>query len=310
MEMQVSWADRAHPLEVGAVVGRDEPSALLVVSRGASMAFSSPAATCWLVLRGEAETECREGHFRLGAGDWLALERESRPTLYAGTGAVVVGIALSATMQLQLQQSAQAAVFPGRGRLPARSRAMMARLWRRSAAFARNESRGCEADRRQLGQILRSLAGLQQEFRGMVDRCPGRSLRRKRQVFARMQRARLYLEGNVARAVRIPELAELSSMSVWYFTKTFHALYGEGPQAASTRIRLRHAGELLLQTRWSVSEVGAACGFENNCSFSRAFRAQYGMPPSLYRFDGDRQVRTDGANAADMHRQAGMAWAP
>ena len=246
MEMQVSWADRTYPLEVGAVAGRDEPSALLAVSRGASLAFASPAATCWLVLRGEAEAESREGRFRLVTGDWLALERESRPTLYAGNGAVVVGIALSATMQLQLQQSAQAAVFPGRGRLPTHSRATMLRLWRRSAAFARNETRACEADRRQLGQILRSLAGLQQEFRGMVDRCPGRSLRRKRQVFARMQRAYLYLQGNVARAVRIPELADLSSMSVWYFTKTFHALYGEGPQAASTRIRLRHAAELLL----------------------------------------------------------------
>jgi AraC family transcriptional regulator len=102
-----------------------------------------------------------------------------------------------------------------------------------------------------------------------------------------MQRARLYLDGNLGHPVRLAELAQLCNFSVWYFTKTFHALYQEGPREAIARTRLRQASELLEQTSLSVGEVGAACGFENNCSFSRAFRAHYGKPPSLYRMGED-----------------------
>ena len=309
MDMQVVWADRGCPLDLEPGTGRDELPALVALSRGGSLAVSAPSASLWLVLRGEAEIECREGRFALASGQWLLLERDACPAVYAGMQALVVGVALGGDMQAQLHQSAQVAVFPGRGEVGAGVRATVFGLWRRCAAFARNESRLRDVDRQAFGQVLRLLAGLQQGYRGLVDRCPGRSLRRKRQVFSRMQRARLYLEGNLGRAVRITELAELSNVSVWYFTKTFHALYGEGPQAASARLRLQHASTLLRQTRQSVSEVGAACGFENNCSFSRAFRAQFGVPPSLYRLR-EPEMPTDAANTAGRHRQAVAGIAP
>ena len=124
-----------------------------------------------------------------------------------------------------------------------------------------------------------------------------------------MQRAHLFLEGNLERAVRVSELAALCNVSIWYFTKTFHALYGEGPQAAAARLRLQHETTLLSDTRLSVSEVGAACGFENNCSFSRAFRARYGMPPSLYRMR-DWSGTPDCANTHDIGGKAAFAAGP
>jgi AraC family transcriptional regulator len=118
-----------------------------------------------------------------------------------------------------------------------------------------------------------------------------------------MQRSRLYLEGNLDRVVRVSELAELNNVSVWHFTKSFQAIYGESPQVAAPRQRLAHAAQLLLTTRLAVSEVGMACGFENNCSFSRAFRALYGVPPSRYRLRGG-PIPTDVANIMGTHCQA------
>jgi AraC family transcriptional regulator len=153
-------------------------------------------------------------------------------------------------------------------------------LGRRSAAAA--EVPGADAQATVRG-IVHFLASLQSGLDDYVERCPGRSLRRKRQVFARMQRARLYLDGNLGHPVRLADLAQLCNFSVWYFTKTFHALYEEGPREAISRTRLRQASELLEQTSLSVSEVGAACGFENPCSFARAFRAHYGTTASGYR---------------------------
>jgi AraC-like DNA-binding protein len=122
---------------------------------------------------------------------------------------------------------------------------------RRRAAFVRNDVLHSGVDERQFWQLARCM--------------------------------RLYLEGNLGRVVRISELAELNNVSIWHFTKSFQAIYGESPHVAATRIRMDHAARLLLETELAVSEVGMACGFENNCSFSRAFRASYGEPPSRFR---------------------------
>src|SRR5690606_9366369 len=105
---------------------------------------------------------------------------------------------------------------------------------------------------------------------------------------------------NLDRPVRLAELAERGNVSIWHFTKTFHALYGEGPQAASSRMRLAKAARLLRSSRLSIGEAGAACGFENNCSFSRAFRAHFGAPPDGAP-EAANQTGTDGQAVASLH---------
>ncbi|HSR65216.1 MAG TPA: AraC family transcriptional regulator, partial [Xanthomonadaceae bacterium] len=134
-----------------------------------------------------------------------------------------------------------------------------------------------------LPALLAFVAAMQAPCEALVARCPGRSPRRKRQLFARLQRARLHLDGHAGEAVRLAELAALCNVSIWHFTKTFHAVYGEGPREAIARLRLEQASALLQATRLPVGEVGAACGFENPCSFSRAFRAHYGTTASRWR---------------------------
>ncbi len=134
-----------------------------------------------------------------------------------------------------------------------------------------------------LRPLLLHVASLQRDFSEGVQRCPGRSRLRKRQVFGRMQRARMYLEGNSHRVVRIGELAELTNFSSWYLSKTFQSLYEESPQSLSARLRLERAAQLLRDTDMMISEVAAASGFDNCCSFARAFRARFGVPASRYR---------------------------
>ena len=85
------------------------------------------------------------------------------------------------------------------------------------------------------------------------------------------------------------------------------ALYGEGPQAMAARLRLNRAAHLLQGTSLSVGEVGAVCGFENNCSFSRAFRERYGLPPSTYRLNA-KAFTTDYANPRSRERKAVLAF--
>lgn len=298
MELQTVCIDRGQSAELGAEPGAAERLHLVLAARSATVSIDPGMASFWLVLRGKAELVGREGSFQLDAGEWISLERGSQPWLHVGRGSLAIGLAMPQAVQRQLQHVLKCELYPGKGRVARQGLRRHLHGWRRAGGFRRVGSHRPGYDPASLANLVWQVCALQDGFARMVDQCPGRSLRRKQQIFARMQRARLHLEGNLDRAVRIAELAELSNLSVWYFTKTFHALYGEGPQAAAARLRLQHATELLSDTRLSVGEIGVACGFTNNCSFSRAFRSRYGTPPSAFRL----RAGTDGP--AIEYRQA------
>ena len=297
VQVQVLWLDRGDSQELERGMERQGPL-LATVARGAGLALGPAEASLWLVLRGGLDIAARTGTFRLEAGQWIHFDRGASPVLHAGERTVAIGVAVPADMQLQLLRSPQLALFPGRGVVPALARRLLARRWRAVIGTPARGNQAIAADRWQVDRLLRALAGLQQGQQALIARCPGRSLMHRRQIYARMQRALQYLQGHTDRVVRIGELAELSSMSVWYFTKTFRAVYGECPQAISVRLRLANSARLIRETPLSITEIGAASGFENNCSFSRAFRTHFGVSPSLYR-NGGPGVSTDRANPVD-----------
>jgi len=301
MQIRFVGADRGAVQEVIQACVAEIP-VLASVARGGHLAVATAGASIWLVLRGEAELVSGEGRHNLEAGQWIHLDRELRPTVHADRRALVLGLVLNPALQARLLQSAHCPMFPGRGQATARACRQLLRTWR--GALPGQGAGPAVSDPRALNLLLRCLAELQEDLSAQVERCPGRSLQRRRQLFARMQRARLYMEGNSDRCVRVSEVAERCSMSVWYFTKIFHAVYGQTPQAVLAGLRLQRALRLLRQTRMSITEVGAACGFESNCAFSRAFRAEFGVPPSTYRLLGDG-YQPETAQPADMGGGAG-----
>ena len=298
MKMQTAWIDRNQLLEAAADFNLPELVSVVAASRTGSIVVQAPLVSFWVVVRGSADLDAREGRFHLRAGEWVVLEPDSRPSVYACRGSLVLGITMPTAMRSRIRQFTHLDLHTGRGRLGRGEMRQCLHLWRQTGLFGKSGHAVAGHEVNPLVPVLRHICNVQYDFRRMIDHCPGRSLRRKSQVFDRMQRARLFLEGNVDRNVRLVELAELSSVSTWYFTKIFHALYGEGPQAMAARLRLGHAAELLANTSLSVSEVGAVCGFENNCSFSRAFRERYGLPPSVHRMN----ARAVAAGFANPHR--------
>jgi AraC family transcriptional regulator len=284
MQLKSIWVDRG---EAQDKLGQEDPTTcwnIAAISRSASLGIGDNQGSFWLVLRGGAQVDCREGRLLLKAGDWIALDRDSKPTLLAGRRALALAFVLPSSGSSALDQAGMPTIYPGRGSMSRRNMRLALHLWRRAAGFHGRTATVEGTDPVVTVRcVMHFLSSLQEELVPFVDRCPGRSQWRKRQVFARMQRARLYLDGNLNRAVPLSELAQLSNFSIWYFTKTFHAIYLEGPRDMMSRTRLRQASMLLEKTSLSVGEVGAACGFENPCSFARAFRAHYGTTASGYR---------------------------
>lgn len=243
-----------------------------------SVQLPGGVSTLWMQLRGSTCVQAREGQFRLRRGDWMVLERESRPTLQADRLGICMGLCLSADTLGALGEGA-APLYPGRGRMCTSDLQIAVRLWRRIGQAA-DGSLGTRGD---LRPLLLHVADLQRGIAAQVQQCPGRSLGRKRHVLARLQRARLFLEGHTDRVVRIGELAALANLSYWYFSKAFQGVYGESPQAFGARVRLELAASLLRDSDMIVGEIAAASGFEHAGSFARAFRAHFGACATDYR---------------------------
>ncbi len=300
------WVDRGQAREnVGLEDGGAMPR-FAAVSRSASLGVADNHGSFWLVLRGGAQLDCREGQFRLHAGEWIALERDSAPTLLADRTALVLMLLHPPSMAPGVEHPGLPVIYPGRGNISLRNKRLAFDLWRRAGVFASLLETATPDTVATPKHLLYFLSTLQQELEPFLGRCPGRALWRRRQVLARMQRVTLYLAGNLHRTVRLSEFADLSNFSTWYFTKTFHAIYGEGPREMTARLRLRSAASLLEQTSLSIGEVGSSCGFQNACSFARAFREHYGMTASGYRYSRVKHATKTG-KAFQLIRSMGRA---
>ncbi|MEG2802586.1 helix-turn-helix transcriptional regulator [Stenotrophomonas sp.] len=272
---QLSLADRGQSLSLDKIADDGALPTCLGVARLGSLQTAGTTFTVWMQLRGSAWVESKEGRFRLRQREWIAFEKESRPMIQAGRDGLCIGLSLTPDALRALGQLEDCSLYAGRGSMSRGEVRVALRLWRDALASGQPAQ--------SLRPVLLHLASLQRVLASGVQRCPGRSRVRKRQVFGRMQRARLFLEGNSHRVVRIGELAELTNFSSWYLSKTFQSLYEESPQSLSARLRLERAADLLRDTDMMIGEVAAASGFDNCCSFARAFRARYGQSASGFR---------------------------
>ncbi len=102
----------------------------------------------------------------------------------------------------------------------------------------------------------------------------------------RMLRVLEYIHKHPADDLSLDALADVAAMSRFHWHRVFHAMTGETCAVAVRRIRLNRAACWLLRTEWPVAEVAKKVGYPSAQSFSRAFRATYGMTPVQFRKSG------------------------
>jgi AraC family transcriptional regulator len=124
---------------------------------------------------------------------------------------------------------------------------------------------------------------LQKDFEPFVERCPGRSIQRKRLVFMRLQRVRHHLQSNIHRQLDIRNLALQANYSVWRFIRVYCAVFGETPYASISRRRTDHAHHLLNAVEDCVGDIANIVGYESRAALSRAMKKRFGANPSQLR---------------------------
>ncbi|QBB70115.1 AraC family transcriptional regulator [Pseudolysobacter antarcticus] len=174
------------------------------------------------------------------------------------------------------------AVFPASQSMPVSMRLALLRLTR-SALRSGDTLERLMGDR--FGQVMLQM---QQHFSPFIQRCPGSSAARKRQIFSRLQRVRHLIQTSPAKDVDISTLAILANYSPNQLIKLFNRVFGETPYFSLVRTRIEFARRLISETNMDISEISRASGFENRTSFARAFKIHSGSTASSFRYAARR----------------------
>jgi AraC-like DNA-binding protein len=94
-----------------------------------------------------------------------------------------------------------------------------------------------------------------------------------------------FIRDNLARPIRLSELASLADLSPSQFGRAFKTSTGTTPHLWHLDARIESAKRLLADPRNRLAEVALDTGFSEQSHFTRAFRAATGVSPGAWRRD-------------------------
>lgn len=98
-----------------------------------------------------------------------------------------------------------------------------------------------------------------------------------------VKRVTSYIRENLARDIRLQELADLVNLSRFHFCTAFRAATGHTPYGWLTRQRIAHAKTLLEDRTLRITDIALVVGYETQSAFAASFRKVGGLTPSEYR---------------------------
>jgi transcriptional regulator GlxA family with amidase domain len=131
-------------------------------------------------------------------------------------------------------------------------------------------------------------AGIQAQIKEAlcVDRVRGPEERQRVALQARfgalqpkLTEAVTLMEANIEEPLSTDDIAQLAGVSRRQLERLFKQYLGSLPSRYYLELRLKRARQLLLETNYSIVQVGLMCGFSSGSHFSTAFGALFGNTP-------------------------------
>lgn len=135
-----------------------------------------------------------------------------------------------------------------------------------------------DAGSRALGSIERSYQNL-----------PHQSPAARSDVYARLLKARSFIEDHFATDIDLNAIARQASMSSFHFLRLFKSAFEQTPYQYLLNYRLARSADMLITTDLPIYDIAYRTGFDSHIVFSAQFKQVYGMPPSRYRMMGGRR---------------------
>ncbi|MEM8631225.1 MAG: AraC family transcriptional regulator [Pseudomonadota bacterium] len=100
---------------------------------------------------------------------------------------------------------------------------------------------------------------------------------------ARLRRVLDYIHDNLAKDLRLSDMADLAAMSGTHFSKAFKAATGEAPLRYVINARLDLASVLLRTTELTVAEIAYRSGYNDLSRFGQHFKRKFAAAPATFR---------------------------
>ncbi|MEM7293694.1 MAG: AraC family transcriptional regulator [Pseudomonadota bacterium] len=99
----------------------------------------------------------------------------------------------------------------------------------------------------------------------------------------RVTRTLEYIAANLDAELSTRQLADIAHLSPWHFHRVFRAITGATLGDVTRTMRLERSASVLRNSKLPIGQIALDCGYESGEALSRAFRRQFGVPPSQYR---------------------------
>ncbi len=92
-----------------------------------------------------------------------------------------------------------------------------------------------------------------------------------------------FIAENIAKPIRVRDLARCLCLSNSYFHLIFRGSTGETPHAYVMRRKIEHAQRLMTRTDLPLSQIALECGLADQPHLTNLFRRQTGTSPASWR---------------------------
>ena len=99
----------------------------------------------------------------------------------------------------------------------------------------------------------------------------------------RVQMALKYARKNLARPIRVGDLAQAANLSPRQFSRIFQAETGQSPAKAIEQLRLEAARNMIERGRHPLEVIARETGFRDRSHLREVFVREYGTPPQSLR---------------------------
>jgi len=123
-------------------------------------------------------------------------------------------------------------------------------------------------------------------LRGEIDRpsaCARQNAIRNGLLGWQVRRVRDYIEAHMGAQIRVSDLSALVRRSEAHFARAFKRSFGKTPHSYLVERRVEQASHLMLASDSSISDIAAACGFNDQAHFCNQFRRRHGQTPAAWR---------------------------
>lgn len=109
----------------------------------------------------------------------------------------------------------------------------------------------------------------------------------------RIQTAVRIIHRESHRCLPIRDLAKRVNLSPWHFARLFKSETSSSPKTYMSRLKMKEAQKLLIDSFLTVKEISATLGFGDRSHFSRDFKRLCGQSPSAFRDSAENVPGTE-----------------